>query len=508
MATRAVSVPTREPAAKPRTCGCDHGGEETCCALDCQVRPRFFCGQLLTDQDLDALVGWTRDKLRLTRYRHGWGVVCGLEVRCDPDPRRAGSVVVGPGYAVSCCGDDIVVCADATVDLSQQCRPEPDPCADVSPRAAPAGKATKEEWTVEELIFERTRWSLGEVEEEVDLATVDEAELRRKPPPVARPVAVDLYLGYAEELTDPQTALVKSTCTSVAGCEFGRVKEGHTLVPRRAEPGADPLTVAAAHWREGYDRCLEVVRRLRARFPSLRGHERETVGWLIRWLQEHPLHRFCFVLDRLCALRDREDDVGESLLAALLFWIVQDCRNAALACPCHSCQGSPGVPLARIWLRPAPASGGACTVLDIDSAPPYRRPIGHECWPAPPGSVNVGRFIWHRQWEACTGLAELGFPSVAFQDVALPKTLDELDELLACDPFIPCGDTPVAKVLAAEGSRFVVAICKGDGGGDAKGPAAARPVAAGRGRTTVRASRRAPGREAQPRRRARGGGDR
>ena len=53
--TRSLTVPaTRSPApaaekgAKPCRCGCCH--EEICCELDCLERPRFFCGQLLTDR--------------------------------------------------------------------------------------------------------------------------------------------------------------------------------------------------------------------------------------------------------------------------------------------------------------------------------------------------------------------------------------------------------------------------------------------------------------------------
>src|SRR2546427_6668354 len=125
MATQGVVTSSwNGSATKP--CGCG-ATEDVCCRLDCMVQPRFFCGQLLTDQDMMALVGWTQDKLRLARFRHGWGVVCGLEVHCDPkDPE---GIIVGPGYALSCCGDDIVVCEDALLSLADVCKEEKDPCA-------------------------------------------------------------------------------------------------------------------------------------------------------------------------------------------------------------------------------------------------------------------------------------------------------------------------------------------------------------------------------------------
>ena len=73
--------------------------------------PLFFTGELLTAQDLDAIVRYTRGRLALDRYRDGWGVVCGLGVGLDPGCSRR--VVVGCGYAVGPQGNDILVPAPA-----------------------------------------------------------------------------------------------------------------------------------------------------------------------------------------------------------------------------------------------------------------------------------------------------------------------------------------------------------------------------------------------------------
>src|SRR4051794_33293415 len=98
-----------------------------CGGLDCFCRPRFFAGQLLTDDDLNRLDGYMRGKNRLhNRYLQGSGTVAGLEVVCSP---CEGVVTVRSGYALSPCGDDIVVCADEDVnicDLIDRCR-EPGP---------------------------------------------------------------------------------------------------------------------------------------------------------------------------------------------------------------------------------------------------------------------------------------------------------------------------------------------------------------------------------------------
>ena len=101
-----------------------------CGGLQCLCRPRFFSGQLLTDEDLNRLDRYIVEKNKLhNRYLHGWGVVCGLEVGCDPCDK--GSVTVKTGYALAPCGEDIVVCDDRSVnicDLINQCRPTSDPC--------------------------------------------------------------------------------------------------------------------------------------------------------------------------------------------------------------------------------------------------------------------------------------------------------------------------------------------------------------------------------------------
>src|ERR1044071_9745845 len=79
-----------------------------CGGLECLCRPRFFAGQLLTEQDLNRLDHYMVEKSKLhNRYLVGWGVVCGLEVLCDQCEER---VRVTPGYALSPCGEDIVVC--------------------------------------------------------------------------------------------------------------------------------------------------------------------------------------------------------------------------------------------------------------------------------------------------------------------------------------------------------------------------------------------------------------
>lgn len=86
-----------------------------CGGLECLCRPRFFAGQLLTEQDLNRLEQYIVAKNQLhNRYLVGHGVVCGLDVTCSP---CANTLSVSAGYAIDPCGSDIIVCSPDTVDI-------------------------------------------------------------------------------------------------------------------------------------------------------------------------------------------------------------------------------------------------------------------------------------------------------------------------------------------------------------------------------------------------------
>jgi hypothetical protein len=119
-----------------------------CGGLECLCRPRFFAGQLLTEQDLNRLDHYIVEKHKLhNRHLFGWGVVCGLEVLCDQCEDR---VRVTPGYALSPCGEDIVVCKPDVVDicaLIERCRKSDMP--DCRPYGGDDGCAeVEEDWVL------------------------------------------------------------------------------------------------------------------------------------------------------------------------------------------------------------------------------------------------------------------------------------------------------------------------------------------------------------------------
>ncbi|HEV7744470.1 MAG TPA: hypothetical protein VGO56_05715 [Pyrinomonadaceae bacterium] len=74
-------------------------------------RPHFFNGKLLTAADLDLEQQYHREKSKLhNRALHGFGIVSGLKVSVD-----AGQIVIEPGLALDCEGNEILIAALQTV---------------------------------------------------------------------------------------------------------------------------------------------------------------------------------------------------------------------------------------------------------------------------------------------------------------------------------------------------------------------------------------------------------
>jgi hypothetical protein len=135
--------------AKPGGCGCGKptGGSPCACNCTCAcgchgalaecpesgiLRPNFFAGQLLTEDDLQQITLYQMAKRRLTnRYVFGTGVVCGYNVVADP--QKTGGVIVEPGYALDCCGNDLVLPCPCPLDINAMVRAEGldcgEPCA-------------------------------------------------------------------------------------------------------------------------------------------------------------------------------------------------------------------------------------------------------------------------------------------------------------------------------------------------------------------------------------------
>lgn len=91
-------------------------------------RVRYFPRQLLTADDMRAEQEYFREKLRRhNRLVHGWGVVCGMEIK-PPQPQEPDwQVTVCPGFLLTPCGDEILLTENAKFDVKTGLQ-TPDPC--------------------------------------------------------------------------------------------------------------------------------------------------------------------------------------------------------------------------------------------------------------------------------------------------------------------------------------------------------------------------------------------
>src|SRR5262249_2936857 len=72
-----------------------------------------------TVQDALERLCAARDLRFHNKHLHGWGIVCGLQVECGPDPpgQPCRHVTVRKGYAIDCEGNDILLEQDDQIDL-------------------------------------------------------------------------------------------------------------------------------------------------------------------------------------------------------------------------------------------------------------------------------------------------------------------------------------------------------------------------------------------------------
>lgn len=107
------------------------------CDFNNFMRTRYFPGMLMTDREFEDEQRYQNDRRKLlNRMLHGWGVVCGLNVRATKP--QSSNIIVEPGMALDCWGNEILICSEQTIDLSTNpCSSnevaKQDPCAEYVP---------------------------------------------------------------------------------------------------------------------------------------------------------------------------------------------------------------------------------------------------------------------------------------------------------------------------------------------------------------------------------------
>jgi hypothetical protein len=97
-------------------------------------RLRFFPRQLISADDLNQEQAYHRAKLREhNRFLHGWGVVCGCDVRAAPEKDRPWRARICPGYLLTPQGDSVWIRQEVLFDLATCFLQSKDPCAFAQP---------------------------------------------------------------------------------------------------------------------------------------------------------------------------------------------------------------------------------------------------------------------------------------------------------------------------------------------------------------------------------------
>jgi hypothetical protein len=352
-------------APTPRPCS-------TCGQLECLCRPRFFAGQVLTADDLNRLDYYIRAKHRLhNRQLHGWGVVNGLEVTCDPCGK---GVVVGCGYALSPCGDDIVVCEPVPVDvcaLIKACRTAErmtQPCVPPRPGGAD-GCGGESEWVL------AIRYS--------------ETPTRGVKPLISTPAAC-CGCGCAPASCTCKPAPVRKPRTAPVQCEPTVVCEGFEFEVYR-KPLQDPCArddnkppLALNPDSELYQRLQCCWEMLVERFPRL-PEQNDSVSlhrwtcnfkeFLQRYLSSKPGYN-CELLMRLNTIvcpplnQNNPAQIQQILGLLLIVWLdaLLSCFCSALLPPCPAPTEDARVPIATFKV-----DDESCRVLSICNWTTYRK---------------------------------------------------------------------------------------------------------------------------------------
>jgi hypothetical protein len=293
--------------------------------------------------------------------------VCGLQVSCSGsagrtnccDPASGPTVYLQPGYAIDCCGNDLVVCEPLPVCLTGVCHPEDDPCA-------PPPKDTKKGLRGQPAAAAKDCWErIGE-----------------------NAFAVDLTLRYHEDLFNGQRVLAQ--CGAEASCDYARINE-QPCVHAELVDLTSPQRVGVRDPNEEFRKELQDTEKtiVEAFNDGPRG--------VREYLRQHPPARLCFLEDLLCCLVDAESTQKRDPLvrSRLALWLLYDWLLQRLECDCWACKPDVGVPIARVYLSRSSGAKPECRVIFIDQSAPFRRALSkQECFSIPGQAIDLRRFYW------------------------------------------------------------------------------------------------------------------
>ncbi len=287
-------------------CGC--GGGDASFQGQQMVRPRFFAGQLLTEDDLQLLNDYVGHKHRLhNRFLFGDGVVCGLEVNCHPC--GDGQVIVNAGYALDCCGNDLVLPCARTLNINDMIRDLRrdmlggydcgDPCPDIPKQEATADTETR---------------------------------------------TYCLYIRYHEQLTDPVMPYSTGEDCGRQICEPSRVREEikFELRCKPTENTSHPLLKKLCQYLGDLSELATVLEKAKTLLNDDEDNNSATAvyDWLIKRIDNTTFLNDCDLRKRVCKIKPvegGEKQVDSAELLAVFVDFLRDCLCRAVMPSCEPC---------------------------------------------------------------------------------------------------------------------------------------------------------------------------
>jgi hypothetical protein len=340
-----------------------------CGGLECLCRPRFFAGQMLSEEDLQALDHYIIEKNKLhNRYLHGAGTVCGLQVLCH---ECQGWVKITSGYAIDPCGNDIIVCQDHSFDL---CALIQDCCAKARNRyeCEPMASPPLDCQDIERSWFVTLRYR------ETPSRGISALKSAAPEPCCSRCGSSSGGCGCHGHSHQKQAArpVLKSARAPLPQCEPTRTCEGFVVelapvplqVVRPNEP-ADLAAIYAGTYLGKVIECSKEISAVKALKPINVPPGQELNAFLVYkqtvwdFLNAHHLTR-CQLLADVSAITPVLGGPGPAFdaLDSKLDQLLHDCLCSALLPPCPPDPADPRVILATVTVK---TEAHGCRILNI-----------------------------------------------------------------------------------------------------------------------------------------------
>lgn len=183
--------------------GCPDDDRCPQCSTIAMERNRFFTGRYMSARDFRDEQAYFVSRHRLhNRLLHGWGVVCGLDVR-PHRPECPGQVVVSCGIAIDCCGRELVLEESRVVSVWSPPDGPPDKPKTASKESDQAS-ATERPTTLTYLLY--LRYDEEEIECVPALFAEDCSPKRQEANRVRETVCIEVVPWDVEHQGDPEFA--------------------------------------------------------------------------------------------------------------------------------------------------------------------------------------------------------------------------------------------------------------------------------------------------------------